>query len=151
MTPLPISRERPRGVSRPDPRLLPAAVWSCFVIAASVFPIKFGHDSALRARLHGASHIIVFLATVLIFSVCTRASKLRLAHLGWIVVVAAATEWLETVVYRNHFEWADLALDLGGIAIGLLLLAGGKILLRSKTLLRERYWSGRAHPKLNRG
>jgi len=42
--------------------------------------------------------------------------------MAFILLFCAATEALESVIYRNPFEWVDLAIDSLGIALAPLLL-----------------------------
>jgi hypothetical protein len=111
-------------------RFLLPVLWSCFILVASIVPLKFKHDNALQSRFHQASHVVAFLTTVVVFFAIAKTGKSRLTYLGWTVLLAMGTEWLETLVYHNQFEWADLVLDLAGAAIGLVLIAGSKNLSR---------------------
>jgi hypothetical protein len=99
-----------------------AVLWSCFVVIASIVPIKFRHTGS-PGRFHEAAHIIAFLTTVLVFSRCANSRTARLIYSGWTLFLAFATEWLETAVYHNRFEWRDVGLDLAGVALGCLLVA----------------------------
>ena len=111
-------------------------LWSCLVLVASIIPLKFRHDYALHSRLHQASHVAAFVATIVVFFVCAKTRKSRLTYFGWTILLAVATEWLETLVYHNPFEWADLVLDLAGAVIGLLLMVGSRNLSRTAHLDR---------------
>jgi hypothetical protein len=105
-------------------------LWSCLIVAVSVVPFKFRHDNGLQSQFHRASHVIAFLATMMAFCGCARTIKSMLVYAGWAVCLAVSSEWIETAVYHNRFESADVLLDLGGIAIGLMLVAAARSLRR---------------------
>lgn len=106
-------------------------LWSCLIVAVSLVPFKFRHDNGLQGQFHRASHVLAFLATMIVFGRCARTIKSTLVYAVWAVCLALSSEWIETAVYHNRFESADVLLDLGGIAIGLMLVAAARSVRRS--------------------
>lgn len=105
---------------------------------ASILPARLGHHNGLRADLHEAVHVVAFCATVLIFSAVARTGRSKAIYFIWAVFLAVVTEWLETVTFHNRFEWTDVALDLAGIVLGLLIVGAGANLLRAVQAYRNR-------------
>lgn len=96
-------------------------LWSCLIGLLSVLPGRFVIRGGFRDSLHAAGHVLVFCITAAVFSACAQSEKLRAVYAAWAVLLALISEWLETVVFHNHFEWTDILLDFVGIAFGLIL------------------------------
>jgi hypothetical protein len=113
-------------------------LWSCLIIVGSIVPFRFKRHGALQGQFHRTIHVIAFLATVVVFSVSAKTGKSRLVYSGLAICLAVSSEWLERMVYHNQFEWADVVLDLGGVAIGLSVVAAVRSLSRNRSLDHKR-------------
>lgn len=99
-----------------------AILWSCLIGLLSVLPERFVIRGGFRGSLHAVGHVLVFCVTAAVFSACAQTGKLKAFYGAWALLLALMSEWLETVVFHNHFEWADILLDFVGIAFGLVLV-----------------------------
>jgi len=96
----------------------------CFVAIAVLSLAPIPVKSALRTLgiLHNPGHLLVFAASGVLLLADARSLSSGLRRMAFILLFCAATEALESVIYRNPFEWVDLAIDSLGIALAPLLL-----------------------------
>jgi hypothetical protein len=111
-------------------RFLPI-VWSCVMALASILPARLSNHNEFLGGLHGTIHVAAFCATVLTFSAFARTGRSKAVYLIWALFLAGFTEWLETIIFHNRFEWADVALDLAGVVLGLVIVGAGASLRRA--------------------
>ena len=97
-------------------------VWLLFVITVSLMPFPMKMQLGTMGRLHAAGHYFAFLVTV--FLLCKELKDLpgRVAGCAAAAALAILLEALETVMYRNRFEWRDVATDFAGVVTGIILV-----------------------------
>jgi uncharacterized protein YfiM (DUF2279 family) len=105
--------------------------WSCLLLLASILPVRLGHHNGLHGGLHEAVHVVAFCATALTFSAFANTGRSKAVYFIWALFLAVVTEWLETITFHNRFEWKDVALDLAGVVLGLVIVGVGTNLLRA--------------------
>ena len=71
-------------------------------------------------RLHEGYHVIAFFVTGYLLAWTARTWRLRVAMLLLTVAFAFLTEWLESVIWHNGFEWHDIYSDLIGVSLSLI-------------------------------
>jgi uncharacterized protein YfiM (DUF2279 family) len=67
----------------------------------------------------------------LTFSAFASTGRSKAVYFIWALFLAVVTEWLETITFHNRFEWTDVALDLAGVVLGLVIVGAGTNLLRA--------------------
>jgi hypothetical protein len=94
-------------------------LWSAIVIAVSIAPPGIKTYLRPTGPLHAWAHLAMFCAGALV--VCRTGGRPR----DWarlvpcLVATAFLSEMSEVAIYRNAFEYADVAADLAGVLVGL--------------------------------
>ena len=97
--------------------------WVLCIVAFSIAPIPFKDLFHTRGHWHYVGHFAVFFSSAILFCWRSRgAARKGLACLG-LFILALVVEALEHLIYRNGFEWQDVAVDTAAIVAGLLVIA----------------------------
>jgi hypothetical protein len=98
-------------------------LWLAALLFFCVSPLSVKEILHTRGEFHDAAHVIAFSVTGVLLA--RNFAMSRVYHLWMPATLAFAllTEWLEFWVYRiMKFEWHDVAADLAGILLAMILI-----------------------------
>lgn len=98
-------------------------LWLAFLVALSLAPFGVKFQLGTKGQLHDVGHFLAFLATAVLLSWNRKTVRSYVAGCLGACALAIFLEALETAVYRNHFEWHDVAMDSFGAAMGFAILS----------------------------
>ena len=85
--------------------------WVAALVVASLQPWRpyVRHNGPV----HGVLHFLAFFSTALLLLLAARTPRRRVYAPLAVFALGAALELTQRLLYRNAFEWSDLAIDLG--------------------------------------
>ena len=86
-------------------------IWFIVVAFLSLAPLPIKHYLRTSSHLHYPAHFLIYaLGAALI-------GRTRPRRALYLILFAAATEYLQARIYHNPYEWRDLAIDTAAIAL----------------------------------
>jgi len=93
-------------------------IWLAFVFALSMAPYEVKDHFGTKGEFHDAGHVAIFFITAVLLCWNAEGVGRKLFHCFLALCVILASEGLEKLVYRDRFEWNDVAMDVGGVLVG---------------------------------
>jgi hypothetical protein len=94
------------------------AVWLTAIVALSLIPLNLKVAIGTTGWLHNCGHLVAFAVFAALLTETGHQTGVRIVRAGAALALAFALELAQRAMYRNDFEWRDVAMDSIGTVLG---------------------------------
>jgi VanZ family protein len=102
-------------------------LWFLAITVLSFLPLPAKTELATRGSFHTPAHIVIFgISTLVAWRSMRQAVQRRLAYAA-VIGYGALIEVAQSRINRTTFEWDDLAADIAGVVLALILVRSCRV------------------------